>query len=115
MRTFTMIAGVIAASAMAGVTYAQFPTPSPERVARERQAQQLRQQFEERFTEQKRQARTACALPDESSHPVNAEVTYEGQRYRCVEVFAPTNPVSDPGVSEPMSVSIAGWIKVQAR
>ena len=114
MRTFTMIAGLIALSAMAVVTHAQFPTPRPEDVARERQAQQLRQQLNERFIEQKRQARTACTLPDESRHPVNDVVTFEGQTYRCMEVFAPTNPVTDPAEGNAMSVSVAGWIKVQA-
>ena len=114
MRMSMTIAGLLALSVLAGVTHAQFPTPSPEAVARERQAQQLRQQLDERFAEQKRQARTVCVLPDESSHPVNTEATYDGQRYRCVEVFAPTNPVSNPNTSEAMSVSLAGWIKVQA-
>ena len=32
----------------------------------------------------------ACFLPDGSGYPLNTVTLYDGQRYRCVEVFAPT-------------------------
>src|SRR5262245_17572820 len=34
---------------------------------------------------------TICLLPDGSGYALNTTTTYDGQRYRCVEVFAPTD------------------------
>jgi hypothetical protein len=114
MRTFSIIAGLIALSAMAGLTHAQgFPTPRPEDEARRRQMQQLTQQFEEQVRARERQAQTSCALPDESTHALNAVVSYEGQAYRCVEVFTPTPPARvPPGEGQTLTVRMAGWIKI---
>ena len=104
MRTLS-IAALIALS-MAGLTHAQ-GTPQQRREAARRQAVQ---QVEERMREE----RTSCALPDGSSRPLNAVVSYEGQTYRCMEVFTPTPPgLVPPGEDQKLTVRIAGWVKVQ--
>ena len=91
MRTL-LVAVLIALSSLGGLMYAQGPSqrnetditqPTPITVERHLDTQ-----------------RTTCFLPDDSGHPLNTATTYDGQRYRCVEVFAPTEFAtlhSDPG------------------
>ena len=111
MRTLS-IAALITVSWMAGLTHAQ---GTPQQQRRDAERRQAMRQAEERVLEERRRAeRTACAMTDGSSHPLNAVVIYEGQRYRCVEVFAPTPPgLVPPGEDQTLTVRIAGWIKVQ--
>lgn len=62
------------------------------------------------------QEQTSCALPDGTRRPLATEIVYEGQTYRCVEVFAPTPaPLVPPGQSQTLTVNAAGWIKAQVR
>jgi hypothetical protein len=106
MRTLS-IAALIALSAMAGLMHAQ---GSPQRRDADRRQQIQR---EETLREREREARTTCALPDASGHPLNDVVSYEGQTYRCVEVFAPTPaPLVPPGESQTLTVRMVGWVKV---
>jgi hypothetical protein len=55
--------------------------------------------------------RTTCYLPDDSKHPLNATATYDGQRYRCVEVFE--SALVRAGQPGTLRVRTAGWVKVQ--
>jgi hypothetical protein len=61
--------------------------------------------------ERLREQRTACDLPDGTRHPLTTVVNYEGQTYRCVEVFTPNAP--GPLENQTLTVRIAGWVKVQ--
>lgn len=108
------IAASIAVSSMAALTYAQgFPTPRPADEARRQQSRQEIQRLETVLLEREQQARTGCDLPDGTTHRLNAEVRYEGQAYRCVEVFTPTAPARvPPGTSQTLTVRMAGWIKI---
>jgi len=119
MKTLS-IAALIVLSSMAGLTHAQAtPQRSAEerRLAREQQEQRtlerrrVQQQSEQRLLERRREERTACPLPDGTSQPLNTVVNYEGQTYRCVEVFTPNAP--GPLENQTLTVRIAGWIKVQ--
>ena len=106
MRTLAIVA-VLALSTMPGLMQAQ---QSPLR--RDADARRLRLEAET-LRERARQASTACPLPDGSIHPLNAVVTYEGQTYRCVEVFTPTPPPQvPPGENQTLTVRMAGWVKV---
>lgn len=112
MRILSVVAVFVTVS-MAGFAYAQFPQADPRAQADRQRMQRQMQQREQEIRERERQAQTACPLPDESSHPVNAELTYEGQRYRCVEVFLPTQPGRvAPGQDQTLTVRTAGWIKI---
>jgi hypothetical protein len=58
--------------------------------------------------------KTSCALPDGSREPLGAEISYEGEAYRCVEVFSPTPPpLVPPGRNQGLTANAAGWIKAQ--
>ena len=113
MKTLS-IAALIVLSSLAGLAFAQGPPQS-----RATDITQPTPIVLERLLETQR---TTCFLPDDSSHPLNAATTYEGQRYRCVEVFAPTEFASlqsDPGGSQrlvrsggTLTVRMAGWVKV---
>jgi hypothetical protein len=109
MRTLTV--ALIALTSIAALTHAQ-QTPQP----RDPQAlaNALRQlQVAQELLRARRQERTSCTLPDGTSHPLNAVVTYEGQTYRCVEVFTPTpTALVPPGQNQTLAVRLAGWIKV---
>ena len=72
MRALSITA-LITLSSLAGLTYAQ---GVPIQITRPGVPMLL---FDEK----------ACYLPDSSSHPVNTVTTFQGQRYRCVEVFGP--------------------------
>jgi hypothetical protein len=101
MKTFTMLAGLFA---LAAIAHAQqgFPArPLPTRDERPDVQRAL-----ERMRESELQARTSCTLPDESTHQINTVVRFEGQTYRCVEVFAPNMT----GFGEVFTVRL-GWIK----
>ncbi len=107
MRTLA-IAVLIALSSMAGLTLAQGPGQGSNADRRQRI-----QREEEGLRERQREARTACPLPDGSSHPLDAVVSYEAETYRCVEVFAPTPAAFvPPGENQTLSVRMAGWVKV---
>jgi len=107
MRTIS-IAALIVLAATVGMIEAQ---GSPQRRDADRR-QQIRAE-EERLREMQREARTSCPLPDGSSHPLNAVVSYEDETYRCVEVFAPTPPAQvPPGEGQTLTVRMAGWVKV---
>ena len=100
MRTLS-IAVLFVLSSLAGLSYAQRaqgrdtditqPTPIT---------------LEQLLQEQK----TTCYLPDDSTHPLNTTTTYDGQRYRCVEVFA--GALVRAGQRGTLTVHSAGWIKV---
>ena len=90
---------------MAAVAHAQFPEADPQReAARQRVEQQLRERIAQ-VAEQQQQAGKACVAPNGPSRPINSVATFDGQRYRCMEVFLPsTNDVT-------LRVRIAGWVK----
>jgi hypothetical protein len=113
MKAFAIIAVLIAVSAMAALPHAQgFPQPDSQREALRQQRQEELQQLAARMRERERGAQTSCALPDGSAHPINTSTTYEGQAYKCVEVFLPTPPAQvPPGEGQALTVRIAGWIK----
>jgi hypothetical protein len=50
-----------------------------------------------------------CYLPDDSKHPLKAVTTYDGQPYRCVEVFEPA--LVRAGQRGTLRVRTAGWVK----
>ena len=53
-------------------------------------------------------ART-CTVPDSDARfNVNSGMTYRGQAYRCVEVYAPNNPSQGAAI---LQFSGMGWIK----
>ena len=97
-------------SSMTGLTHAQ-GTPQRRQADRRELQQQERQRVEAMYQERAREERTVCALPDGSTHPVNTVQSYEGQTYRCVEVFTPNLGVR-PGENQTLTVRMAGWIKV---
>jgi hypothetical protein len=106
MRTLS-IAALMTLSAMAALTHAQ--GTQQRRDADRRQAMQRL----EGMLETRREERTTCALPDGSSHPLNAVVRYEEQTYRCLEVFTPTPAgLVPPGENQTLTVRIAGWVKL---
>jgi hypothetical protein len=129
MRTL-WIATLITLATMSGFVHAQRPQQNVDvrelinaaatfqvtddlRKIREQQADDLRKR-RERIRESQERERTICDLPDGSSHRLNAVASYEGETYRCVEVFTPTPPaLVPPGENQTLTVRIAGWVKVQ--
>ena len=111
MRTLSITA-LIALVSMAGLTHAQgYPEPRPlHRPVNEVQQKEIQRLVNE-TRERQREARTTCMLPDGSSYPLKTVARYEGQRYRCVEVFTPSMPVP-AGESQTLAVRLAGWIKI---
>ena len=102
MRTLP-VAALIALSSLAGAALAQ---ESPQQRRDADLARRLRVEAEIL----RERARRACPLPDGSTHPLNALVNYEGQTFRCVEVFTPTPaPV---GEKQMLAVHMAGWVRV---
>ena len=108
------IAALITLSSLAGLTYAQG--------ASQRKETEITQPTPIILERTLDTDRTTCFLPDESGYPLNTATTYDGQRYRCVEVFAPTvmaTTRSDAGGKQSISlapgtltVRMAGWVKV---
>jgi hypothetical protein len=96
---------------MAGLTHAQ-GTPQRSDADRLASLRQSMRQAEEKMLERRTEERSACDLPDGTRHPLTTVVSYEGQSYRCVEVFTPNTP--GPLENQTLTVRIAGWIKVQA-
>lgn len=96
------IAALIAS--LAGLTYAQ---GAPQRI--ETFVTQPAPITVEMIVEEQR---TTCYLPDDTKHPLNTAVTYDGQRYRCVEVFSPYPDSARSGQSQTLKVHTAGWVKV---
>jgi hypothetical protein len=104
-----IVAALMAFSSMAGLTYAQAIPQREGALSNAPRRLRLADQLREKDREGQR---TTCALPDGSTHPLNTVVSYEGQTYRCVEVFAPTPaPLVPPGQNQSLTVHIAGWVK----
>jgi hypothetical protein len=99
-----LIAALITLSAMAGLTYAQ---RAPQRA--ETDITQPTQISIEMLLEEQR---TTCYLPDDSKHPLNTATSYDGQRYRCVEVYAPYPDTARSGQNQILRVRMAGWVRV---
>jgi hypothetical protein len=112
MRTLSITA-LIALSSLAGLTYAQGASQRTETDITQPTPIVLEGLPEMRLT--------TCFLPDGSGYPVNTTTTYDGQRYRCVEVFAPTELSTlqsgadgktrislSPGT---LKVRMAGWVR----
>lgn len=95
---------MIALSAMA-VTHAQFPEPDPQREAARKQLQEQIQQLVTQRAEEQRQAANSCFTPNLPNQPIGTVATFDGQRYRCEQVF-----LSSP-FDTTMRVRMAGWIK----
>ena len=75
-----------------------------------RQRAQLRH---EEMQREKEEAKKSCPLPDGSSQPLNTVETYDGQTYRCLEVFLPTPAaLVPPGQGQTLTLRMAGWVKV---
>lgn len=111
MRMLSLLV-LLALGSMAGLTHAQ---GSQLRSAPNQRNVQERQRLEQTHRREVERRRTTCTLPDGTSHPLDAVMSYEGQTYRCVEVFAPTPPPQvAPGEGQTLIVQTAGWIKVQA-
>ena len=50
-----------------------------------------------------------CTVPDSDARfDVDSVMTYRGQSYRCVEVYAPNKPLQGPAT---LQFSAMGWIK----
>ena len=113
MRTI-LFGAVIALATMVAIVQAQSRSMqlSPQEL-RDWYRQRAQLQHEE-MQREREEARKSCVLPDGSSHPLTAVVSYEGETYRCVEVFAPTPaPLVPPGENQTLTVRMAGWVKVQ--
>jgi hypothetical protein len=107
------IAALVALSSLAGLTYAQG--------ASQRKETDITQPTPISLERPLDTDRTTCFLPDDSGYPLNTVTTYNGQRYRCVEVFAPTELAiqfvenrkqsisRSPGM---LAVRMAGWVKL---
>jgi len=106
MRTL-LVAALIVVSSLAGLTYAQ--EASQRRETDITQPTPITAITLEMILEEQR---TTCYLPDDSKHPLNTATTYEGQAYRCVEVFAPYPDAVRSGQSQTLKVRMAGWVKV---
>jgi hypothetical protein len=99
------ISALIALSSLAGFTYAQG--------ASQRRDTDITQPTPITIEMILEEHRTTCYLPDDSKHPVNTATTYDGQRYRCVEVFSPYPDAARSGQSQTLAVRTAGWVRVQ--
>ena len=81
---------MIVLSSLAGLTYAQGDSQRNEILRALTEQTEVTQPTPitlESFPEMKP---AACFLPDGNGYPLNTVTLYNGQRYRCVEVFAPT-------------------------
>jgi hypothetical protein len=99
-----LVIGLIALSSMATLTQAQRAPQRPETDITQPTPITIEMILEEQ--------RTTCYLPDDSKRPLNTVVTYDGQSYRCVEVFAPYPDAIRPGQTQTLAVRMAGWVKV---
>lgn len=99
-----LVAVLIVLSSLAGLTYAQLAPQRQETDITQPTPLVLEMILEEQ--------RTTCYLPDDSKHPLNTATVHDGQRYRCVEVFAPYPDAVRSGQSQTLKVRMAGWVKV---
>ena len=104
MRTLSIAALVVLTSMVAHAQFGQRRDADPRHDFIQRMEAMERNRDRDR-------ERTSCALPDGTRHPLTTVVTYEGQSYRCMEIFAPNIP--GPLENQTLTVRIAGWIKVQ--
>ena len=115
------IAAVIVLSSLAGLTYAQGAAQGKETEITQPTPIVLKRPLDSELT--------TCFLPDNSGYALDTTTTFDGQRYRCVEVFAPTELVTQAFSFEPvqsdagaklsvsrspgtLAVRMAGWVKV---
>ena len=94
------IAAVIVLSSLAGLTYAQGAAQGKETEITQPTPIVLKRPLDSELT--------TCFLPDNTGYPLDTTTTFDGQRYRCVEVFAPTELVTQAFRFEPVQPDAGG-------